>query len=140
MKDLYLRIRSSNQFSISSEEMEQENKNQLCLSLLRNLEEYMNVMAQIQGKMIDGYIEIAQSRRKSSGVLDPNVLSSPNQSARKIVSDLSKFEPKQFNPFVPGVTQQTIDETTIPFEESLIHILKAFELKKTIFQQIQDMA
>ena len=102
--------------------------NESILNLLQCLEEYVQAQAELQSLMGDGYMEIADARRKSTGLLIPDLVLSPGQESRKVDS----FDHMSENPQtirVSGVSEVCIRNCQRVFENVLLCVLRLAKIK-----------
>lgn len=100
------------------------------LGLLECLQEYVQTAAELQSLMGDGYMEIANTRRKSTGLLVPDLILSAEPETRKLKSSLDEFEENTQKVRISGISEDCIENTRNEFEKVLTCVLRLVKIKQ----------
>lgn len=113
--------------------MEEENKEILCL--LECLQEYVQATAELQSLMGDGYMEIANTRRKSTGLLIPDLVLSAEPETRKLNPTLDVLEENNQEVRISGISESCVQATRNEFEKALASVLRLVKIKQQCLEK-----
>ena len=101
-----------------------EGKNARILALLDTTQEYLRAMSSLQSSLVDGYLEIAQTKKSSFGI--PYTSIPVDENARKIFLQDKNIAPQERElPLVPGVSPYNVEKVQKCFEKALEDVLNA---------------
>ena len=103
--------------------------NEDILNLLQCLEEFVQAQAELQSVMGDGYLEIADARRKSTGLLIPDLVLSPDQEARKL-RDFDTLDENKQTIRISGVSEVCVRKCQQQFESALLCALRLAKIRE----------
>ena len=103
--------------------------NEDILNLLQCLEEFVQAQAELQSVMGDGYLEIADARRKSTGLLIPDLVLSPDQEARKL-RDFDTLDENKQTIRISGVSEVCVRKCQQQFESALLCDLRLAKIRE----------
>lgn len=111
-----------------------KSENELILSLLESLQEYLRNMSSLQSSIVDGYIEEAQCARRSTGILCPDVLISTNSAdSRMVFRDASFCLDKEIPHYcVSGISDATLKNVQNEFEKCIQYVVNIVKIKMQI--------
>ncbi|OHT00530.1 hypothetical protein TRFO_07841 [Tritrichomonas foetus] len=128
----YFSEKNSSAFPMSDIQKE----NEKILSLLETLQEYERAQAALQSTIVDGFMELAQSRRQCSGIVCPELLISHEQETRKFFMPGEDIGPNPITPFIPGVSQFCMNNIQNEFESSLKYAINLVAIVGQINEKI----
>jgi hypothetical protein len=114
--------------------------NATILSLLETLQEYCQAQAMLQSIIIDGYLELAQSRKVSTGILIPDVVISPESERRMISEDFRTIDDNHTKLFVSGVSETCVEAVRKEFEKAVQCVLQLAAIKQQCTAKCQAIA
>ncbi|KAH0788573.1 hypothetical protein GPJ56_007255 [Histomonas meleagridis] len=112
---------------MSEEQLQEENKK--ILQLLDTLQEYARAMSSLQSSIVDGYLEEAQTARRSTGIVCPELLISPSQETRRLFTTQSEVGTNPNHYVVLGVTDTCLTNIQTEFEKCLHYIVNIAKIK-----------
>jgi hypothetical protein len=115
-------------------------ENAAILALLETLQEYCQAQALLQSAIVDGYMELAQSRRVSTGLLVPDVLISPDSEKRTISADFRTIDDDKARLFVSGVSESRLAAVRAEFEKALQCVLQTAAIRQQCTARWQAIA
>lgn len=117
-------------------------RNQAVLRLLKSLENYMKIMSDVQDTMGDGYIELANSRRQTAGLLVSETILAPGSPTRMVFKNGNEHDPLPKEPFVPGIPPRIVKNVQDCWEKSLskcISTLSALEELNEAYSSVKQL-
>ncbi|EAY03486.1 hypothetical protein TVAG_450590 [Trichomonas vaginalis G3] len=109
-------------------------KNEEVLKLLETLQEYERSMADIQSYMVDGYLDIAQTKKSSFGLIWSSVPVS--EEARMVFRTNKEIDDQKELPLVPGVSEKDIEQIRSSFEKAIKQAIISAKILGQINEQI----
>lgn len=114
-------------------------ENQQILGLLECLQEYIQAAAELQSLMGDGYMEIANTRRKSTGLLIPDLILSAEPETRKLKSSLDLLEENKQKVRISGISEDCVEATRNEFEKALACVLRLVKIKQQWLEKYESV-
>ena len=112
-----------------------EDENEKILNLLETLQEYVQAQAELQSVMGDGYMGIADSRRKSTGLLISDLVLSPDQESRKLMGSFDKLAENPQKVRISGVSENCIRNVKSEFEKAIRIVLQLAVIKEQCMER-----
>lgn len=109
-------------------------KNEEVLKLLETLQEYERSMADIQSYMVDGYLDIAQTKKSSFGLIWSSVPVS--EEVRMVFRTNKEIDDQKELPLVPGVSEKDIEQIRSSFEKAIKQAIISAKILGQINEQI----
>ena len=91
--------------------------NESVLSLLEVTQEYARAMSEMQSTIVDGYMDIAETRKNSFGLSFTSL--NIDENSRKIFTNEREVEEEREAPIVPGINQDQLIRIKKDFEKAL---------------------
>ena len=110
-----------------NEALKDENKK--ILTLLETLQEYVRAMSSLQASIVDGYLEEAQTVRRSTGVVCPELIISPGQETRRVFTTQAEIGANPNHYAVLGVTDTCLTNIQTEFEKCLHYVIHISKIK-----------
>lgn len=113
-------------------------QNQQILAVLDCLQEYIRTQSSLQSTMVDGFMELAKTRRFCSGFVCPELISSPDLETRTFFQPDCEIGENPIKPFIPGVATSYLDNIQNHFERSLQTVINLVNLLGKLNQQLAN--
>ena len=89
--------------------------------------------------MGDGYMEIANTRRKSTGLLIPDLILSAEPETRKLQGSFDLLDENKQKVRISGISEDCIEATRSEFEKALACVLRLVKIKEQWMEKYESV-